>query len=98
MPADLWKDHILTILIEIVQKDVRSYKASFEQGKGTSRQQEYDDDLRNKVLDRLQRIGRFLNLRYHEVGTEFSRTSDVQAARPIEKALRESLDFPDSRA
>lgn len=97
MPVDLWKDHILTILIEIVQKDVRSYKASFVQGKGTSRQQEYDDDLRNKVLDWLQRIGRFLNSRYHEVGAEYSRTSDVQAARLIEKTLRESLDFPDSQ-
>lgn len=97
IPVDLWKDHVLTILIEIVQKDVQGYKASFVQGKGTSRQQEYDDDLRNKVLDWLQRMDRFLNSRCHAVGPEFSRTSDVRAARLIEKALRESLDCPDGR-
>lgn len=46
--SSLWENHVLTVLVDILQKDVCGYVDSFVDGRGTSAQTEYTNDLKDK--------------------------------------------------
>lgn len=92
IPLDLWQNHILTVLVEIIQKDVQSYRESFIRGRGTSKQGYYVKDMQEKIKSWIKRIDCYLLFtRCDEAGTE--RNTAAQAAGLIRTELQESLEY-----
>ena len=60
----LWQNHILIVLIEIEQMDIKAYQKSFIKGRGTSLQKKYTADLRAKIEKWIEQIDSFLNIEY----------------------------------
>jgi len=58
--ASLWHNHVLTVLVDILQKDICGYVDSFVGGRGTSAQEEYTDRLQGKFREWAQRLDSFL--------------------------------------
>lgn len=59
--SSLWENHVLTVLIEILQKDIDGYMDSFVDGSGTSAQQKYSDHLRKSFGDWIARLEAFVH-------------------------------------
>ena len=60
--SSLWEDHVLTVLVDILQKDICGYVDSFVGGRGTSAQQEYTGRLRTKFREWSGRLKGFIRL------------------------------------
>lgn len=58
--SSLWENHVLTVLIEILQKDINGYMDSFVDGSGTSAQQKYSDRLRKSFVNWISRLEAFV--------------------------------------
>lgn len=58
--SSLWENHVLTVLIEILQKDIDGYMDSFVDGSGTSAQQKYSDRLRKSFMNWIARLEAFV--------------------------------------
>ena len=58
--SSLWENHVLTVLIEILQKDIDGYMASFVDGSGTSAQQKYSARLRKSFVNWIARLEVFV--------------------------------------
>lgn len=58
--SSLWENHVLTVLIEILQKDIDGYMDSFVDGSGTSAQQKYSDRLRKSFVNWIARLEAFV--------------------------------------
>lgn len=92
IPLDLWQNHILTVLVEIIQKDVQSYRESFIRGRGTSKQSYYAKDMQEKIKGWIKRIDCYLLFTHRdEMSTE--RNTAIQAAGLIKTQLQESLEY-----
>lgn len=87
--SDLWSNHILTVLVEIVQKDVEQYMDSFVEGHGTTTQQKYTTDLQKKVTAWMERIDNFLHTAWSGGGT--AKNPAVAVAHAILSQLKNSL-------
>ena len=59
--AALWHNDVLTVLVEIRQKNLKEYAASFVDGSGTSQQNAYTIDLQNKINGWIDRLSIYLN-------------------------------------
>lgn len=58
--SSLWENHVLTVLIEILQKDIDGYMDSFVDGSGTSAQQKYAAWLRKSFGNWISRLEAFV--------------------------------------
>lgn len=58
--SSLWENHVLTVLVEILQKDIDGYMDSFVDGSGTSAQQKYADRLRKSFVNWIARLEAFV--------------------------------------
>lgn len=52
---------MLTVLVDILQKDVCGYVDSFVDGRGTSAQTEYTNDLKDKFTGWACRLGKYID-------------------------------------
>ena len=59
--AALWHNDVLTVLVEIRQKNLKEYVASFVDGSGTAQQNAYTADLQNKINGWIDRLSIYLN-------------------------------------
>ena len=59
--AALWHNDVLTVLVEIRQKNLKEYVASFVDGSGTVQQNTYTADLQNKINGWIDRLSIYLN-------------------------------------
>ena len=59
--SSLWENHVLTVLVDILQKDVCGYVDSFVDGRGTSAQTEYTNDLKDKFTGWACRLGKYID-------------------------------------
>ena len=59
--AALWHNDVLTVLVEIRQKNLKGYATSFVDGSGTSQQNVYTTDLQNKIHGWIDRLSIYLN-------------------------------------
>ena len=59
--SSLWENHVLTVLVDILQKDVCGYVGSFVDGRGTSAQTEYTNDLKDKFTGWACRLGKYID-------------------------------------
>ncbi len=58
--SSLWENHVLTVLVEILQKDLDGYVDSFVDGSGTSAQQKYADRLRKCFVNWISHLEAFV--------------------------------------
>ena len=87
--GDVWKNHVLTVLVEILQKDLEDYKNSFVGGRGTMLQNFYIRDLYYKIIAWINRLETYLFERRKEGYTDT--VPEIQAALLIQKKLKDSL-------
>ena len=92
----LWHNDVLTVLVEIRQKNLKEYVASFVDGSGTSQQNVYTTDLQNKIHGWIDRLSIYLNNAF--VGGTV--TPAMQVAETVREQLQNSLPIipqPSSR-
>lgn len=58
--SSLWENHVLTVLVDILRKDVCGYVDSFVDGRGTSAQTQYTDDLKDKFTGWARRLEEYI--------------------------------------
>lgn len=59
--AALWHNDVLTVLVEIRQKNLKEYVTSFVDGSGTAQQNTYTADLQDKINGWIDRLSIYLN-------------------------------------
>lgn len=87
---DVWHNHVLTVLIEIVQKNTDEYRDTFVKSRGTVDQKLYTKNLRDKIIDWNNRLDAFLCTRSLE-GSVVHQDSSIRAAQYIRQHLADAL-------
>ena len=85
--ATLWHNDVLTVLVEINQKNLKEYATSFVDGNGTAQQNAYTSDLQNKINDWIDRLSIYLNNAFAG-GTV---TPAMRVAETVREQLQKSL-------
>lgn len=85
--AALWHNDVLTVLVEIRQKNLKEYAASFVDGSGTVRQNAYTANLQNKINGWIDRLLIYLNNTFAG-GTV---TPAMRVAETVRELLQNSL-------
>lgn len=88
----LWHNHVLTVLLDIRHKNLKKYAVSFANGCGTTLQNEYTEDLRNKIEGWIGRLSIYLSNAY----TEGMPTPAIRIAESIKEQLEKSLPIANS--
>ena len=94
--ATLWHNDVLTVLVEIRQKNLKEYATSFVDVSGTAQQNAYTADLQNKINGWIDRLSIYINNTF-AVGTV---TSAMRVAETVREQLQNSLPIipqPSSR-
>lgn len=94
--AALWHNDVLTVLVEIRQKNLKEYATSFVDGSGTAQQNAYTSDLQNKINGWIDRLSIYLNTAFAS-GTI---TPSMRVAETVREQLQKSLPIvpqPSSR-
>lgn len=89
----LWENHVLTVLVDILQKDVCDYVNSFVDGRGTSAQTEYTHDLKDKFTGWVCRLRKYID-RSRSLATTESPAVEVaiQLLEQLEKAVPQNTE------
>lgn len=85
--AALWHNDVLTVLVEIRQKNLKEYATSFVDGNGTAQQNTYTADLQEKINGWIDRLSIYLNNAFAS-GTV---SQSMRVAENIREQLRKSL-------
>jgi hypothetical protein len=85
--SSLWENHVLTVLIEILQKDIDGYMDSFVDGSGTSAQQKYSDQLRKSFGNWIARLEAFV----HTLQSTAADSPSVSVARQMIEQMSAAL-------
>lgn len=85
--AALWHNDVLTVLVEIRQKNLKEYATSYVDGSGTAQQNTYTADLQNKINGWIDRLSIYLNNAFAS-GTV---SQSMRVAENIREQLRKSL-------
>ena len=85
--SDLWHNNVLTVLVEICQKNMKGYATSFIDGSGTSQQNDYTTDLQNKINGWIDRLSIYLNNAFASGAV----TPAMRVAETIREQLHKSL-------
>lgn len=83
----LWHNDVLTVLVEIRQKNLKEYATSFLDGSGTAQQNTYTADLQDKINGWIDRLSIYLNNAFAS-GTV---SQSMRVAENIREQLRKSL-------
>lgn len=85
--AALWHNDVLTVLVEIRQKNLNEYATSYVDGSGTAQQNTYTADLQEKINGWIDRLSIYLNNAFAS-GTV---SQSMRVAENIREQLRKSL-------
>lgn len=88
--VDIWHNHVLTVLIEIIQKNTEEYKDTFVRSRGTVDQKLYTKNLRGKIMDWNHRLDLFIRSQWLDDRIS-PHDSSMQAARSIRQHLSDAL-------
>lgn len=83
----LWHNDVLTVLVEIRQKNLKEYATSFVDGSGTAQQNAYTADLQNKINGWIDRLSIYLNNAF----VNGIVTPSMRVAEIIKEQLQNSL-------
>ena len=83
----LWHNDVLTVLVEICQKNLKEYATSFLDGSGTSQQNAYTADLQNKINGWIDRLSIYLNNAFAGGAV----TPAMRVAETVREQLQNSL-------
>lgn len=83
----LWSNNVLTVLVEIFQKNLKEYVSSFLDGNGTIYQKKYTNDLHTKINAWILRLDN-----YQQVGWgNASESAAMRIAAIVKEQLEQSL-------
>ncbi len=85
--SSLWENHVLTVLVEMLRKDVGGYVDSFVEGHGTSAQARYTDKLQNRFEEWAERLKIFIRQSRNTSGDTPSVGVAEQLLNQLENAL-----------
>lgn len=85
--AALWHNDVLTVLVEIRQKNLKEYATSFVDGSGTAQQNTYTADLQDKINGWIDRLSIYLNNAFANGIV----TPSMRVAEIIKEQLQNSL-------
>ncbi len=85
--SSLWENHVLTILVEMLRKEIGDYVDSFVEGHGTSAQARYADKLQSKFAEWAERLRIFIRQSRNTSGDTPSVEVAEQLLDQLEKAL-----------
>lgn len=85
--AALWHNDVLTVLVEIRQKNLKEYATSFVDGSGTAQQNAYTADLQNKINGWIDRLSIYLNNAFANGIV----TPSMRVAETVREQLHKSL-------
>lgn len=85
--AALWHNDVLTVLVEIRQKNLKEYATSFVDGSGTAQQNTYTADLQNKINGWIDRLSSYLNNAFASGIV----TPSMRVAETVREQLQNSL-------
>lgn len=91
--SSLWENHVLTVLVDILQKDIDSYVDSFTDGWGTSVQHDYTVQLQRKFAAWEERLRSYIRQR-RSIRTD----SPAVAVAELLVGQLESALLPESRS
>ena len=94
--ATLWHNDVLTVLVEMRQKNLKEYATSFVDGNGTAQQNTYTADLQEKINDWIDRLSIYLNNAFVSGFV----TPSMRVAETVREQLQNSLPIipqPSSR-
>lgn len=83
----LWHNDVLTVLVEIRQKNLKEYATSFVDGSGTAQQNTYTADLQDKINGWIDRLSIYLNNAFANGIV----TPSMRVAEIIKEQLQNSL-------
>lgn len=83
----LWHNDVLTVLVEIRQKNLKEYATSFVDGSGTAQQNTYTVDLQDKINGWIDRLSIYLNNAFANGIV----TPSMRVAEIIKEQLQNSL-------
>lgn len=85
--AALWHNDVLTVLVEIRQKNLKEYATSYVDGSGTALQNTYTADLQNKINGWIDRLSIYLNNTFASGIV----TPSMRVAETLREQLQKSL-------
>ncbi len=85
--SSLWENHVLTVLVEMLRKDICGYVDSFVEGHGTSAQARYTDKLRTRFAEWAERLSIFIRQSRNTSGD----TPSVEVAEQLLGQLKNAL-------
>ncbi len=85
--SSLWENHVLTVLVEMLRKDIGGYVDSFVEGHGTSAQARYTDKLQNRFEEWVERLRLFIRQSRNTSGD----TPSVEVAEQLLDRLSNAL-------
>ncbi len=85
--SSLWENHVLTVLVEMLRKEIGGYVDSFVEGHGTSAQARYTDKLQTKFEEWAERLSTFIQQSRNTEGDSPS----VEVAEQLLDRLRNAL-------
>ena len=83
----LWHNDVLTVLVEIRQKNLKEYATSFLDGSGTAQQNTYTADLQDKINGWIDRLSIYLNNTFASGIV----TPSMRVAETVKELLQKSL-------
>ena len=88
--VDIWHNHVLTVLIEIIQKNTDEYQDTFVRSRGTVEQKFYKKNLKERIVDWNARLDEFIRTQWLDDRIS-SHDSSIQAAQSIRRHLSDAL-------
>ncbi len=85
--SSLWENHVLTVLAEMLRKEIGGYVDSFVEGRGTSAQAHYTDKLQRRFEEWAERVEIFIRQSRSASGD----TPSVEVAEQLLDRLRSAL-------
>lgn len=88
--SELWFNHIYTVLIDILQRELEKDESEFIQKIGTEQGTQDASDLKSEVQEWIRRIGEYIHIRMMK-GDDIDKCPAIEVAENIKKELEQSL-------
>lgn len=88
--ADLWYNHIYTVLIDILQSESERDENEYIQNIGTGEEDQLTSDLKSEIKGWIDRIDKYIRIQMMQ-GNDAETCPAIQVAKDVKKELEQSL-------